>query len=377
MAYPLPFKSHHLLLGLGFLGVLGLAACLSASADTRPGPPFVKASPGHWAEPMSPRFQTTLATTFEAARAIPGSTALTVAIRTATAGQWQASTPNDDARFWWASCGKLVTAMLALQEVEAGRLEMDVPVRQYLDYVPSGVTLRHLLTHTSGIADFSNPDVLDGKFGPVDDRHDIVQTALALGPTFEPGRGWAYSNTGFLIIQDLLETINGQSMAQLVQSRIANPLGLDRFAALDQRHPADVILPDLGDPRPASEFPSNIGGAGNIVATASDMARFWQAGMSGEFVSRETTAAMIATVHPMFGEDVMLMGTGVIVFPASDGSGYWLGHGGGADQVGALVLYSPARQMVIAIAGIGPEVHAMEIANLFIETIDRCEEGKC
>ena len=114
-----------------------------------------------------------------------------------------------------------------------------------------------------------------------------------------------------------------------------------------------------------------------MIATADEMARFWQAAMAGAYVDISTLQAAITTLHPFFGSEAMQMGVGIIVYPASDGSGYWLGHGGGADEVSAMVLYSPSRQMVIAVAGIGPEVQVMEIANIFIEIMDNCEAFGC
>lgn len=362
-------------LGAMLVALFTLAACLEDMPDSRPGPTFAAARPGAWAQPALPNVARALNAAFAEARALPGSTALTVAVRSGAHGHWQASAPARAERFWWASAGKLVTTMLALQEVDAGRLSLDAPLAQTEPLVPPAITLRQLLGHTSGIADFSNPDLLAGRSGPVAHRA-LIRAALDRPREFAPGAGWAYSNTGFLLIEQALQRVSGQSYTQLVRSRIARPLGLSSLAA-PTSVPADLTLPALGKPRPASEYPPNIGGAGSVVATAADMARFWQAAMAGDLVDPALMQAAITTLRPMFHDDAMQMGAGIILFPASDGSGYWLGHGGGADRVGALVLYSPSRQLVLAIAGIGPEVQAMEIANLFIKALDKCGAESC
>lgn len=363
-------------LGTMFAALLGLAACLPDLPESLPGPAFETARAGAWDSSVARETDQTLTRTFAQARAIPGATALGIALRSGAQGQWQDGFPSDTGRLWWASSGKLVTTILALQEVEAGRLALDAPLAPRFGLVPAGITLRHLLSHTSGVADFSQPDLLAGKFGHVN-RRTLIRAALAHPRDFAPGQGWAYSNTGFLLIQDVLEALTGQSYAQLVKERIARPLTLAGFAAPAATIPPDLTLPPLGHPRPASEYPPNIGGAGSVIATAGDMARFWQAAMAGELVGPALLQGAITTLRPMFDSPSMQMGTGIIYYPASDGSGYWLGHGGGADQVGALVLYSPRRQLVLAIAGIGPKVQAIEIANLFIKTLDTCGVGSC
>ncbi len=359
-----------------FLSALGLAACEADLPEPISGPAFTRATNGAWDSPVPACFKAALDAGFSRARALPESEALTVAIRSGNSGNWHGQVPDDAGRFWWASSGKLATTMLALQEVEAGRLSLDEDLATVLPLVPQGITLRHLLTHTSGLADFARLDLLAGQFGLVE-REALLADALAQEPDFPFGEGWAYSNTGFLLVQKLLETVTGSSYETLVKTRLADPLGLTGFAAPRAVVPADLVLPALGTPIPASEFPPNIGGAGSVVATADEMARFWQAAMAGTYVDVARLQAAISTLFPFFGSEAMQMGAGIIVYPASDGSGYWLGHGGGADEVSAMVLYSPRRQMVIAVAGIGPEVRAMEIANIFIEIMDRCRAGTC
>jgi D-alanyl-D-alanine carboxypeptidase len=355
---------------------LGLAAGLPDSPETLPGPSLTPTQNGAWENPVPAPTEQALDATLSRAMSLPGTGAFTIAIRSATHGHWQSHAPTDARLFWWASSGKLVTTILALQEVQAGRLGMDVALKAQYPMIPENITLRHMLTHTSGIPDFARAGLLAGQYGLVE-RQALIRAALAEGRDFAPGDGWAYSNTGFLLVQALLEATTGASYESLVETRIAQPLGLAGFAAPADNVPAGVTLPALGTPRPASEFPPNIGGAGSVLATAEEMARFWQAAMAGDLVDTRLLQEAIGTLYPMFGSQAMQMGAGMILYPASDGRGYWLGHGGGAAEVNAIVLYSTDRQMILAVAGIGLEFQAMQVANLFIEALDQCEAGGC
>lgn len=274
---------------------------------------------------------------------------------------------------------ELVTTVLVLKEIEAGRLELDREAAAYMPElagIAGDVTLRHLLGHTSGIPDFGALGPLENRSGAID-RHKLLQDALAVDTDFDAGMGWSYSNTGFLLLQEILEAASGKSYAELVRLHIAHPLRLASFEALDENLPRDVLLPDLGDPRPASEYPPNIGGAANVVATSTEMARFWHAAMAGQLVDHRLINDALRTLNPVFGSEQMMMGEGIMLIAPSDGSGHWIGHTGGARQVDALLLYSPKRQMILAIAGIGPDTRAMEAAGALIDALGRCEIGRC
>ena len=140
-------------------------------------------------------------------------------------------TATPDALFQLGSITKTFTATLALQLLEQGRIELDAPVRKYLpdfgvasDRVSADLTVRHLLTHTSGI---------DGEFF-IDTGTDsdciqkYAQACRALGQIHAPGDSTSYCNAGFVVLGALLERVTGQSWQALLQERIIAPLGLFR-----------------------------------------------------------------------------------------------------------------------------------------------------
>ena len=142
----------------------------------------------------------------------------------------------------WASVTKQLTATIVMQEVEAGRLDLDAPVTAYWPDWPQvfsdEISIRNLLQHTSGLADPNEdgPDHPDGM--PVFYRPPAAQAATvgtmqyeathycAEHPRGRPGGGYHYDNCDFIVLGALLERTTGKPFAQLLQDRIAAPLGI-------------------------------------------------------------------------------------------------------------------------------------------------------
>lgn len=127
--------------------------------------------------------------------------------------------------FCLASFGKLLLAALTLDEVERGLLDLDAPLDRYLTDGPPGaatVTSRMLLTHTSGYPDvYAAPEVRSVM--PPDDGYDPDRElswallARGLGEPVEPGARWVYSNTGYIVLAEVLTRAVGGA-AQLVEA---------------------------------------------------------------------------------------------------------------------------------------------------------------
>lgn len=130
-----------------------------------------------------------------------------------------------------ASITKQFTAAAVLRQAEAGRLSLDDPVRGFLPELPfpeAGITVRHLLTHTSGIPDYPDVEGLLSSF-PRDPGHETLLGALGDTPlAFPPGTDWKYSNTGYYLLGMVLEEVTGTPYDQYVRDSLAAPLGLDR-----------------------------------------------------------------------------------------------------------------------------------------------------
>jgi len=147
-------------------------------------------------------------------------------------------TASDSTIYQSGSIGKQFTAALVLMLVEEGRLRLDDPIVRFL---PEGrrrwarVTVRHLLTHTSGIPDYTD--------GVVDLRREygedgLVRLAASLPPAFPPGERWSYSNTGYLLLGAIIHRVTGTFYGDLLRDSIFQPLGMPSARVISE---ADLV----------------------------------------------------------------------------------------------------------------------------------------
>ncbi|WP_019834003.1 serine hydrolase domain-containing protein [Sphingomonas sp. PR090111-T3T-6A] len=214
--------------------------------------------------------------------------------------------PNRADAIWrWASVSKQISTAIAMQEVEAGRLDLDQPVTTYWPDWPQvfsdRITMRDLLRHTSGLADpnQSGPTLPDGM--PLFYRPPAGQGSMAYEathfcaehPRAEPGVSYHYNNCDFIVLGALLERTTGKSFASLVDERIAKPLGLS-IGLFDPERPA--VRHVLGLEKPG--VPENIGNLGTYGASGSlygsplDLYAFDRALLTHRLLGEAATDAM-------------------------------------------------------------------------------------
>src|ERR1051326_1913864 len=141
--------------------------------------------------------------------------------------------PNaPDTIFEAGSVSKQFTAMAVLLLAREGKLSLDDPARKYIPELPdygSPLTIRHMLTHTSGLRDWGEVEGIAG--WPRTSRAythahvlDIVSRQKSLN--FAPGTAWSYSNTGYNLAAVIVSRVSGQSFADFTRERIFQPLGM-------------------------------------------------------------------------------------------------------------------------------------------------------
>ncbi|HXX13824.1 MAG TPA: serine hydrolase domain-containing protein [Candidatus Eremiobacteraceae bacterium] len=142
--------------------------------------------------------------------------------------------PNDlQTKFEIGSMTKQFTALLVLQFVNEGRIKLDGRLSDYLPYyrkdTGSRVTIRQLLSHTSGIPNFiSLPGFLDSPASRATYTvKDFVQKFCSGDLEFEPGTRFHYSNSGYFLLGAVLEQLSGTSYEQLLKDRIFTPVGMN------------------------------------------------------------------------------------------------------------------------------------------------------
>lgn len=141
---------------------------------------------------------------------------------------------------YMASLGKTFTATVALQLCEEGRLDLEVPITTWLpsevtQRIPSSgkITLRHLLSHTSGLIDYMNDEKAWGSDFDRDPQRqwilrDILPYLYDKPLLFEPGTDFHYSNSNYILVGQIIEQVVGQPLHALIRKHIQAPLGLLR-----------------------------------------------------------------------------------------------------------------------------------------------------
>jgi CubicO group peptidase (beta-lactamase class C family) len=142
-----------------------------------------------------------------------------------------------DTNFRLASLSKAFTAAAVLLLVEDGRLALDDPASRVLAELPayaSDVTVRHLLTHTSGLWDYEDfvPDTQARQVKDIDALNLVAARAESL--YFTPGAEWRYSNTGYALLALIVERVEGERYAPVLQRRIFEPLGMRGTVAFEE-----------------------------------------------------------------------------------------------------------------------------------------------
>jgi D-alanyl-D-alanine carboxypeptidase len=281
-------------------------------------------------------------------------------------------TPQHPVRI--ASNTKTFVAAAVLRLVEEGRLSLDDPISEYLPddfvellrgdgYSPEKMTVRHLLTHTSGLFDHSDSENYEKAIiaDPVHrwTRAQQLRAAVEWGDRLgAPGEIYSYCDTGYVLLGEILEQASGRPLAVAVRELVGfEQLDLRSiwWETLEQR-PGDAFdraHQYLGDLDVTDFDPSyDLYGGGGLSSTMRDLARFFRGLFTGAvFVQAETADIMLTTVdgaraHPEADETSLPVGAyrmGIWVEEVSDFTAYR--HGG---FWGTTAIYVPDLDLTIA-----------------------------
>ena len=223
--------------------------------------------------------------------------------------EWNVSN-TPDTKFRLGSLTKQFTAAAILQLAEQGRLSIDDPISKYYPAAPaswSKVTIRRLLTHTSGIPSYTAlPGFFDGAARLPHTPEQIIQLTRDKPLEFEPGTKFAYDNSGYIILGYVIEKASGQSYADYLQGHIFGPLGLKDTGY-------DVTAEVL--PRRASGYGPAANGwvnaafldmsvpyaAGSLYSTVDDLLKWEDALFAGQVVSPASLKLMTADQGNRYG----------------------------------------------------------------------------
>lgn len=248
-------------------------------------------------------------------------------------------------RFRLASVAKQFTGTAIMILKERGELDYDDNVRKYLPDLPyDGITIRHLLTHTSGLPDYGS--LLDQHWDTthvntrerkIANNHDAYECLVKYRPPalFPPGDRHEYCNTGYNLLALIVERVSGQTYQEFMRTRVFDPLGMTSTF----ENAADGTLPDKLRARGFKRNPVDTGyvdidwhyqngmfGDGGAFSTITDMFKYDQALYGSKLVSQQTLKEAFSCSKLNDGNEVDYgFGWSIV----HNGRGDFVAHGGG------------------------------------------------
>ena len=283
-----------------------------------------------------------------------------------------------------ASTTKPFTASAILKLQEEGKLSVNDKLSKYIPEFPRGneVTLRQLLTHTSGIHDYiQEPDILSRATNATT-TEAIIEEIRKYPYDFDPGAKWSYDNSGYLLLGCIVEKVSGQSYRDFLRDHFFQPLGMTNTgvyrAHLGLPHEAPgYSLGTNGFERALDSDSSWLGGAGALYSTVEDLYRWNEGVFNGRVLDAASLKAAFTPVKTKENQTDY----------DSKGDGYGFGwmlfrhrglreiaHGGGIPGFSSMLLRVPDKKFTVATLAnaqpgrpkADPQILAQQLVDIFL-----------
>ncbi|MEO5937797.1 MAG: serine hydrolase domain-containing protein [Sphingomonas sp.] len=263
------------------------------------------------------------------------------------------TTPSADRPYQIASISKQFTAAALLLLEDEGKLSLDDIVAKWLPGISGGdkITLRQLLSHTSGLQDYWPQDYSFAAMAKPTTPQGIVDRWAKKPLDFDPGTAWQYSNTGFVVAGLIAEKAAGKPLLAYLQEKVFRPLGMtaiDQDLAIGKKYPQGYKRNALGPVRVATPAARGwLFAAGELSMSASDLAKWDIARMNRTLMPADDWQAQETAVKLTSGKDTNY-GLGVSV--GSDGGRRFVEHSG--EAVGFLsenVVYPDDKAAIVVL----------------------------
>jgi len=246
---------------------------------------------------------------------------------------------NIDTKFNLGSMNKMFTSTAVVQLAQNGKLSLDDPISKYIDEswlpkeVTDKITVRHLLTHSSGLGSYFNETYSKSSralFRKLDDYKPLIKDDR---PAFEPGKRYQYSNTGMFLLGVVIEKVSGEDYFSYIRKAIYEPAGMTNTDCYEMDYPVENLAIGYSpDPKSPYGWQNNLykhvikgGPAGGGFSTVKDLHRFALALLGGKYLSKEYLKEMWTDhlgANYGYGFSVVTGAAGKVV-----------GHGGGFDGI--------------------------------------------
>lgn len=295
-----------------------------------------------------------------------------------------------DTRFNLGSINKTFTSVAIAQLVEANRLDFDASIGRYLPEYPNPdagrkITIHHLLTHGAGLPPYMSPRYVRER-DRIHSLEDLVRVFAAEPLQFEPGSRQEYSNSGYVLLGRIVETVSGTPYETYVKAHIYDSAGMSHtgFGPLEATRIAKGYMAvgldgrpimSLGPASPAvgpvtlkenTAMLDRGNPAGGGYSTAGDLAAFSEALRRGKLLGRAMTDHLLAGTfsgvqRPKYGYGLREQMVGGRRF---------VGNGGGAPGVNAEFRFEPGGDLsVVVLSNLGPP-SATAVLDHVLDTVD-------
>jgi CubicO group peptidase (beta-lactamase class C family) len=252
------------------------------------------------------------------------------------------------------SITKQFTAAGIMREVEQGKIMLDDPITKYLPDVPTHgqtITVRNLLSHTSGVHNYTDKPEWTKRWGQEMTPRQIVAFVDKDTLDFPPGTKYSYSNTGYVLLGMILEKVTGQPYATYLQRQFFTPFGLTQTSYCPDRTKdpqfADGYSATTGTVKPAEYL--NITqpfSAGALCSTVRDLVKWQRAFLDGRVVGARSYSLM-TTADTLTNGSKINYGFGLV--PGQLGGQRTIGHSGGINGFTTYALYVPDENLNVAV----------------------------
>lgn len=271
------------------------------------------------------------------------------------------------------SVTKSMTAAAILQLVSNGLLALDKALAAFFELPAEkvGITIHHLLTHSSGLADFLSPDGEPREYSIEQDYEplslsDLLRQVRRSRLLASPGERWSYSNTGYSLLAAIVEEVMGEPFEAYLRRELLSPLGMHdtgyTFPSADHPRVASgrVGSGEWGRPTDKASSPSwNLIGNGGLLSTIHDLVRW------GTAVGTRLAGSCKA---PVLVEPHIWSGYGYFLYCPDSEPGNVVYHNGDNGVFSATVRWFPKSNRFLAVVGNHSEHSALQAAR----TISDC-----
>nr|WP_315485008.1 serine hydrolase [uncultured Undibacterium sp.] len=271
------------------------------------------------------------------------------------------------------SITKQFTSVAILQLVEEGKIALNDPVTKFFPDYPisgKGITVEHLLTHTSGIPSYTGKPNFVAGAGKDISVQEMVDSFKNDALEFEPGTAYKYNNSGYFLLGAIIEKVSGEPYAKFVEKRLFTPLGMTNTAYEGYERSKQVRA--AGYSQRTGEFEPSMKismtqpyAAGSLTSTVDDLAKWDAAVSAGKLLKAEHWKRAFTSYKLKNGQDTNYgYGWGIGQFESQA----MISHGGGIPGFSTFALSLPKDKVYVAVltnadGGLAqPEMVAMRLA---------------